>query len=771
MTNAKVCQDVNIKELEVLVIKQQKEVEELEEDQSTKKDEIKNINKQSNLDIKKFQKEKDATTKELLHNESALKLNLNLTSSAYTKKEINQNKSQIDDLQNKIISHKIQQVKESEKDLKEIDKELSLKQKEVTATKSSIKQIESKIEQEAKAKSIKIAHKSELEDPLDLTITEQKEKKIANISLSFHNEFAVYIVTLLLKKNLLSADFPLILSDKSQKSIMGLYCKDGEFFAQDPISPIVGEYPINLKFKNFKLTVTNIKLHIVVGTYFTTSYFNGDKFTDNLWKLGSLSNAPALANEIINILASKTYIGNHYLYSITQSLFLDITYGKQDIVNIVLERRDDIELEKASNEAVKYFSDFVKVLDGTKLIVVNTKTNVQIPLEGFKKQYKNKTIKVLKHTTGKYTYPKIVELWDESNDVYLYQGFTWDPSNAVSKSYNTWIEFNGNPSTELDVALYDDFILNTMYSGNQVVYTRYCAYMAQVVQDPTNKIGSAIIVISNNEEVKDTFFRSLQNIFAGYYSKRTDKSKLTKVDEDFKKSIMLEIDEALTVGEKAVVSIDNFVRDNVHIDTSKSLTERTKTIARCIINAKTHAFASKIQKRGRYMLTDCDNSITEDRQKMDELHKLIVHEDFAATMIKRYKEFDYTPYLEDITNMSEPILSDDEKMEGWSEVELWWYDFIQTDNLVEDKECKKSDDKIRITKRYLHKLFLDDTKGKLTMVQFGTKMTTILKKSNVLILDVKEPKIGGITARDIKHISECKTAFEKYYNLDSSINN
>lgn len=613
---------------------------------------------------------------------------------------------------------------------------------------------------------IQQTHALELTTITDLTDPEQRATKISNLSLEYKAEYAKELVDELIDNNRIYGDFPLIFDDRSRSSLMNLFCANGTFYTQNPLKPVAGEFPIRLEFKEFILTITDTaeaKSYIFTLTY------------DNIitLKVAEHSSRYFFDHIITNIAHGN--IHKNQLNSLIKQLYPDYFYPQgTDLFSIILERRNELELEKATLAVVEDFSDYGVVNEAGKIIVVNLLTKEQLSLAEFKKAYslKGAKVKVLNHLTGKYNYHHPVDLWETSPNKKVYTGFVCDPSDSSADGlFNTWIKFPITTDDSLiDISLYEEFELNTICNGNEKEYLLHDAFYAQMVQNPEIKLGASIVIFSPKEEIKDTYFRAKQNIFEDYHFKATQKKDLTGANPNLKTAIIVEVDDTLTIGKKAIVDIDTLVRDNMNSFEDKGKTELSIFTARVLINASSYAFASKMKDMGRYFVPRVDTSILNDREKMNALHALIINPKFREAMIHKYQNFDYSPYVEQLTKVAEPILTDDEKMEAFTFVESWLWELIQNDSFSGIHHQVELNGNLRVSKLSLFERYQDDTKDTVTTnASFGREFDAILNSFGALVKNDNNTRIKTKPAKIIKPISEIKAGFITYYKVEASI--
>ena len=177
------------------------------------------------------------------------------------------------------------------------------------------------------------------------------------------------------------------------------------------------------------------------------------------------------------------------------------------------------------------------------------KTINLIPIEGFKTLYSNQFIETIKDGVSKQVSKG--EFWLKSPDRRQYKGLCFDPSrDEVPGYFNLWQGFAVEPK-EGTCEKYYDHIFDNVCQGNEILYDYVLDWMADCVQNPTNKPGIALGVRGGQGVGKNMFVDFFGDLFGCHYLEISTQGHLTgNFNAHLRDNLVLFADEAIWGGNK-----------------------------------------------------------------------------------------------------------------------------------------------------------------------------------------------------------------------------
>lgn len=219
------------------------------------------------------------------------------------------------------------------------------------------------------------------------------------------------------------------------------------------------------------------------------------------------------------------------------------------------ENRDIVE-ELNESYAIIPLGSSVMVLEDN-LTVPEGEEQIRAPYRFLKKSafydlYANQQLPI--NVGGQVKLVGKAEFWWSSPDRRQYPGgITFDPSKPKEFSgyYNTWQGLKYEPSPEGSWKLFSDHILNIMCDGNRELHTWVVDWMADLVQDPANPKGCAIVMRGIEGAGKGTFAQYLGKLFGTHFAHITEPRQLVgNFNSHMESKVLVFADEVVFGGDR-----------------------------------------------------------------------------------------------------------------------------------------------------------------------------------------------------------------------------
>ena len=189
-------------------------------------------------------------------------------------------------------------------------------------------------------------------------------------------------------------------------------------------------------------------------------------------------------------------------------------------VATILSMSKEVEAEKVVEEKLPKMLDqwaFVQVEGSARVIREDlTKDNIVLyKLEDLKKEHMN--CRVLGGTEDRPKLINLVDTWLESPMRRTYaSGLTFLPEVDTVSSYNLWRGWSYEP-VDGDVSPWLDFVTNVVADGNASHANYIISWAAQMVQQPTNKVGVGLVLRGRKGTGKTKFGELLGGLVKAHH--------------------------------------------------------------------------------------------------------------------------------------------------------------------------------------------------------------------------------------------------------------
>lgn len=170
------------------------------------------------------------------------------------------------------------------------------------------------------------------------------------------------------------------------------------------------------------------------------------------------------------------------------------------------------------------------------------------------------------------TDPKIgrankVEYWLGHPERRSYQGLVFQPGHTACDPslYNLWRGFAVEPMKG-DCSLYLEHLWENIVCGNQTLYRYVLAWMANIVQNPGNRPGVALVLRGLQGTGKGVFAKGFGCLFAPHFAHITHSHQLVgRFNALLKKAVVVFADEAFWAGDKqAEGTLNALITEETH---------------------------------------------------------------------------------------------------------------------------------------------------------------------------------------------------------------
>lgn len=171
----------------------------------------------------------------------------------------------------------------------------------------------------------------------------------------------------------------------------------------------------------------------------------------------------------------------------------------------------------------------------------------------FALRYRTKKLKVTDNK-GETKPIEVSKLWLNSHERLQYDGLIFDPSDQADneKYFNIWqgFSYESDPTGNCDI--YYDHMFNNVCQGDERHYNYLLDWMANCIQNPTNKAGVAIIIRGGQGTGKGVFINFFRELFGPHGLYIQDMQHLVgRFNAHLKECVLLFADEIFVTGDKA----------------------------------------------------------------------------------------------------------------------------------------------------------------------------------------------------------------------------
>jgi hypothetical protein len=228
--------------------------------------------------------------------------------------------------------------------------------------------------------------------------------------------------------------------------------------------------------------------------------------------------------------------------------------------------------------------------------------------------YKNQKI-VLEDDEGKKKLVDQIAVWMEHPARRTYDGIVFTPGHAPNGYYNLWKGFAVEPQ-QGDCSLYFEHILNNICNGNSDHYQWLLDWMADAVQNPEKRPGTAVALRGDQGTGKGVFANTFGSLFGPHFIPVSGQHRLTgKFNNHLKTGLLVFVDEGFWAGDRKDTGIlKAMVTEDIHMIEAKFQDAiPLKNHLRVVIASNSNWVVPAGPLERRFFVTDVSNAHIQDK--------------------------------------------------------------------------------------------------------------------------------------------------------------
>jgi hypothetical protein len=226
---------------------------------------------------------------------------------------------------------------------------------------------------------------------------------------------------------------------------------------------------------------------------------------------------------------------------------------------------DSSEIESTLASAYRYepnvegFDEIIKLNRNHAVVMIGGKcrvlTEYDSPVDGnkdieFSKPEDFKVFYCNRYVTVDGKKKQLGHYWLGHSQRRQYTNVGFYPKGAPADIYNLWSGF-AVESKEGDCSLFLEHVRDNIANGNKDIYDYIIAWLADVVQNPDNLVGTALVLRGSMGVGKGVFANGFGSLFGKHYISLNQANQLVgRFNGHFKDKVILHADEAFWAGDK-----------------------------------------------------------------------------------------------------------------------------------------------------------------------------------------------------------------------------
>jgi len=427
---------------------------------------------------------------------------------------------------------------------------------------------------------------------------------------------------------------------------------------------------------------------------------------------------------------------------------------------------DTSSVNLAEKQAFKIMKDYAFLNNQGKVQIINTtKLGLVASSEsGLKALFKNQLI------NG--TNP--VDIWMQSEKRPLFTDTKFDPSRSTKdEAYNLFKGFAYPAQKTLNIVMFKNFVKEVICNGDEKMYNITWSFLAQMLQDPTRKMGTALVLLSAKGTGKSTFVKVIGKLLKGYFYQSADNKRLLgEFNNHLASTLLFYANELTFTDNKRVISkLKNVITEkNFTYEIKGGATYSADNFIRVIIDSNEDMAVVQTADERRFIYPVISEAKIENTEYFNELHDLFETKGFYESLMYDLMNFDYKPWEKYLKTPPKNEVTEAQVLESFTTIESWWLNCLEEGKLPNTEYSVSYDGRLSITSENLYQSFRKYTLkngGRINGIDSGAFMKSF-KKHILKELDLNishRPSVDGKRTRfyiyerlsdQVKHFQKIK---------------
>jgi len=338
-------------------------------------------------------------------------------------------------------------------------------------------------------------------------------------------------------------------------------------------------------------------------------------------------------------------------------------------------------LIESQEKAKKLMRGYALITKNTKTGIINENTGGIFTPAAIKRLYVNQKLLSPAPISGNLIPRNPVDIWMESSTRKAYINTIFSPNYSdIGQAYNTFLGFRHETQDLMDIALFKNFVKDVISSGDDKMYNIVWSFLAQMLQDPSYKMGTALVLLSAKGAGKSVFVKVIGELLSGYFYQSADNKRLLGEFNDHLENTLLFYANELTFtdNKKVIAKLKNLItEENFTYEKKGGATFSAKNYTRVIIDSNDDMVVVQTADERRFIYPLISGHMIGNTEYFNELHKLFESEGFYESLMYDLMNYDYSPWAHYLKTPPKNEVTEEQIMESFSTIESWWLSCIE----------------------------------------------------------------------------------------------
>lgn len=362
----------------------------------------------------------------------------------------------------------------------------------------------------------------------------------------------------------------------------------------------------------------------------------------------------------------------------------------------------------------------------------------------------------------------VVKHWLRSQEREEFTSVVFTDKDTQKHEYNLFKGFAYEPINHPDIDLQPYFTLvkDVIANGDELFCNVNHAFVAQIVQDPFNKLGTALVLSGKKRIGKGTFVKIIGELIGGnhYFQTNQPDKVFGRFNIQLLRTILVYLNEAFWSGDKSMEGrIKGIITDDdFSYEIKGGAIFGGKNATRLILDSNEKYIVPATEDEGRYIVEGVSDCKKGDKDFFASVNELRKSQKAMEKLMYFYMNFDYKPYEHYLREAPKSSHLIEQIAQNFSKIQEWWFRNLQEGNIYKANYVMAVNG-IKIANEALWESFKEFHKGK-TLYDKQQSFYSDLKELLDGVVVKNGVKVSAkVTGKTIAPLSKCREAFTQRY--------
>lgn len=363
----------------------------------------------------------------------------------------------------------------------------------------------------------------------------------------------------------------------------------------------------------------------------------------------------------------------------------------------------------------------------------------------------------------------VVKYWMRSKHRRDYESVVFTDEEVVDKTaYNLFKGFAYTPINheDVDIQILFDLILSVICDGDEFFYNVTLAYIAQMIQDPMNKLGTALVIYGEKRIGKGTFIKLVGDLIgSNHYFQTSQADKVFgRFNVQLLRSVLVYLNEAFWSGDKSAEGrIKSLITDeDMSYEIKGGAIFGGKNVTRLILDSNDKYIVPATADEGRYICLNASSCKKGNREFLGAANDLRKNQKAMEKIMYFFMNFDYKPYEHHLREAPKNAFLVEQIVQNFTKIQEWWFRNLQEGNIYKANYVLDVDG-IKISNEAFWESFKEFHKGKTQYEKQQSFYSDLKELLDGVVVKNTVKVSAGVTGKIIAPLSRCREAFTQKY--------